>query len=157
MALRRGRHRQSLAGWIGLGAVGLGTGAAVLLLLDPRRRERARGAMARVNESAHQAGERLRSAHVPDAPRAALHRPSVLGAVLLARALLGRGLLRVPFGLLGVSALARAASGSERGREILGSMAQAVRGSAAALRRARERAENAGAGPAAVGPDAKPG
>jgi len=161
MARWRRRRWGSLAGWVVAAATGVGTAAAVLSLLEPGRRARARQALDRVGDAAREAGERLSAAGSElSRPEAIERRPGLLGAVLIGRALLGRGLLRIPFGLLGVAMLARAASSSERGRAALAAATRAARGAAEALRSvsraAAERATSAVEGPIVLGPNAKP-
>jgi hypothetical protein len=161
MARWRKRRWEKLMGWAAAGAAGLGAGAAVLSLLEPGRRARARQALDRVGHVARETGERLSAAGAElPRPEAIGRRPGVLGAVLIGRALLGGGLLRIPFALAGLSALARAASSSERGRAALGATTRAVRSAADALRSmsrtAAERATSSASRPAILGPDANP-
>jgi hypothetical protein len=140
-------------------AAALGTGAAVLALLEPGRRARAQRAMdragaatremgERVGAVARQAGERVSAfREALPTPGAVDGRPGLLGAVLVGRALLGDGLLRIPFGLLGLSTLAS----SERGRAITESLTRALRGAAAALRSYSRAAAERSAGAASAG------
>jgi hypothetical protein len=141
--------------------VGLGTGVAVLSLLEPVRRARARRALDRAGEAARETGERVGAAAAELTwSRAIGRRPGVLGAFLLGRALLGGGLLRIPFGLLGLSTMARAASTSERAQTVLDAATRGICRAAAALRSlsraAAERAASGAGGPVIVGPDANP-
>jgi hypothetical protein len=161
---RWGRRWGSVAGWGVAAAAGLGTGAAVLVLLEPGRRARAHQALDRVGGATRELGDRVGAAarqagERVSAFRSALpaaesveRRPGLLGSVLLARAVLGGGLLRIPFGLLGLSTLAT----SERGRAATAALTRALRGAAAALRSyskaAAERSTRGG--PAILGPDA---
>lgn len=72
----------------------------------------------------------------------------VAGGALIGRAVLGKGLLRIPFGLLGASILARAASESPGFREGLRRTGEAARQTGEKLRPEREaRKPGAGAGP----------
>lgn len=154
MARWRRRRWGGFAGWTVTAAAGLGTAAAVFTLLEPGRRARARQAVEQVGDAAREAGERL-SAAGSGLPwlEAIERRTGVLGAVLVGRALLGGGLLRIPFGLLGLSTLARTASRSERGRAARSAATRAARSAAAALRSMWRAAAE---GPIIPGPDASP-
>lgn len=161
MARRRGRRWGSFAVWAVGGAAGLGAGTAVLSFLEPRRRARARETLERVSGSAREAGEWLgAAADTLPRPDSLQRRPGLLGAVLVARALLVGGVLRIPFGLLGLSTLARTAAASERGRAVLGAVTRAIRSAAAALRSVSragaERATETTGEPTILGPDANP-
>lgn len=151
---RRRKRRGRIAGWAVTAVAGIGTGAAVLALLEPGRRARARGALERVREAARgasdrvsaltrEAGERISAfrAELPP-PGTVERRPGLLGAVLVARAVLGRGLLRIPFGLLGLSTLAS----SDRGRATVAAVTRGVRGVAATLRSYSKAAAGRAAG-----------
>jgi hypothetical protein len=158
--MARTRNWRTFAAWAATGGAGLGAGAAVLFLLEPARRERASAVLDRVGGSAREAGERLGAAGNALDLEGIARRPDVLGAVLIGRAMLGGGLLRIPFGLLGLSTLARAASTSERGRAALAAATRGVRALASALRSfstaAAERASSSSSGPTVLGPGATP-
>ncbi len=159
MARNRRRGWRRLASRTASGAVGLGLAAAALSALRSRRHSREAGD--RTSGPAQEASGRPEAAA---ASREARRRGQLtaLGAVLLGRAVLGRGLLRIPFGLLGLSTLARSASTSLRGQAALASATRAVRSSTSALRSfsraAAERAAAASgrAGGTILGPDERP-
>ena len=108
MARWRRRRWGNVAVWGVTAAAGLGTGAAVLALLEPGRRARAQRAMDRAGAATRQMGERVGAAarqagnrvsafrEALPPPDAIEGRPGLLGAVLVGRAVLGGGLLRSP-------------------------------------------------------------
>lgn len=170
MARKRGRRR-GFAGWAVGVAAGLGAGAVVLTFLEPARRDRAREALDHVRAGARRALESTRAAArraserveaeaaaqasgAPPADAATRRHPAFLGAVLVGRAVLGGGLLRIPFGLLGVRTLARTAASSERGRNTLRRSTEAVQRATGAVRALSRRA--AGPAPGAPGLEERP-
>jgi len=139
MAPWRRRRGGGFAGWLVTAAAGLGAGAAVLALLEPGRRERARRALdragQRTGEVAREVAERLGAAGAElPRPEAIERRPGLLGGILVARSALGGGVLRIPFALLGLATLARTAASTERGRAAIGTATRAVHRASEALR-----------------------
>ena len=150
---RAGRALREVRGRAAAGASGLGGRAATAV----RRRltDRARQPSAHAHAHAHAAGSQAqarartrRAALTPASVRRDDRTPqATAAAVLIARAVLGSGLLRIPSGLLGASLLVRLASDSLLARRV----ARAAREAAERLRLWRQRFDRP-EGPAGVEP-----